>query len=203
MEQRSPEWFAARLGKVTASRIADVMATVKNGEAAGRKNYRAELVVERLTQQAPESYTNAAMQWGVDQEDPARECYEFLHDCTVEQVGLIDHPTIPMSAASPDGLVGDDGMIEIKCPNTATHLEYLTTGTVPNKYLLQMQWQMACCNRKWNDFVSYDPRLPGNLQMFRVRVVRDDELITCIETAVKLFLSEVDEMVEKLMRVAA
>lgn len=197
--QGSPEWHAARLGKITASRITDVMATLKSGgEAAGRKNYRAQLVVERMTDQTAESYMNAAMQWGVDNETPARECYEFLTGVQVEQVGFVNHPAIPMCGASPDGLVDDDGLVEIKCPNTATHIEYLLSGGVPADYVKQMLWQMACTDRKWCDFVSYDPRMPIDLQLFTVRLLWDDVAIKQIQDAVILFLAEVDAMVAKL-----
>lgn len=204
MQQGTAEWHQARLGKVTASRITDVMATLKSGgEAASRKNYRAQLVVERLTGQPTESYTNVAMQWGIDNEPAARECYEFVTGRTVDQVGFIDHPVVANSGASPDGLVGDDGLVEIKCPNTATHIEYLLAGVVPSDYIKQMQWQMACTGRKWCDFVSYDPRLTLNLQLFIRRLDRDEKLIAEMEAAVLTFLGEVDATVDKLNQVAA
>lgn len=180
------------------------MATLKSGgEAASRKNYRAQLVVERLTGQPTESYTNVAMQWGIDNEPAARECYEFVTGRTVDQVGFIDHPVVANSGASPDGLVGDDGLVEIKCPNTATHIEYLLAGVVPSDYIKQMQWQMACTGRKWCDFVSYDPRLTLNLQLFIRRLDRDEKLIAEMEAAVLTFLGEVDATVDKLNQVAA
>ena len=142
--QGSPEWFAARLGRVTASRVADVVARTKSGWGASRANYAAQLVAERLTKTVAETFTNAAMQHGTEQEPVARAAYEFYRDADVTEVGFVVHPRIAMSGASPDGLVGADGLVEIKCPNTATHIETLLGGAVPAKYLCQVQWQMAC-----------------------------------------------------------
>lgn len=199
IEQRSDDWFAARLGKATASRIVDVMATLKTGKpAATRENYAAQLVAERLTGSKADSFTNAAMQWGVDMEAEARAAYaEHIGDQPVE-IGFIDHPTIAMSGASPDGLVGFDGMLEIKCPNTATHIATLRGGAIDRKYLLQMQWQMACAEREWCDFVSYDPRMPEAMRLHVRRVKRDDQLIGEIEQAVTAFLAEIDATVAEL-----
>ena len=197
--QGSAEWFDARRGKITASRIADVTAKLKGGaEAASAKNYRAQLVVERLTGISEDTYTNAAMQRGIDMEPLARECYEFLLGTTVEQVGFSDHPYILMSGASPDGLVGNDGLVEIKCPNTATHIEYLLAGKVPAQYIPQMLWQMACTGRKWCDFVSYDNRLPEEMQLFIVRLERDEKAITEMELAVISFQESITKMIEEL-----
>lgn len=196
--QKSPEWFAHRLGRVTASKIADVMAQTKSGPGAARKNYMAALVAERLTGEAPDGFSNAAMQWGTDQEPDARAAYEFVTDASVSEVGFIDHPTIEMAGCSPDGLVGDLGMVEIKCPNTATHIETLLTGAIDGKYLKQMQFQLACADRQWCDFVSYDPRLPGEMQLFVKRVQRDGGAISEIEAAVSSFLVDLDEMVGAL-----
>jgi len=187
MEQRSDEWFAARVGKVTASRVADVIAKTKSGWGSSRANYMAELIAEQLTGTAASSFSNAAMQWGTDTEPQARAAYEFFTDSEVVEIGLVDHPTIEMSAASPDGLVGDDGMLEIKCPNTATHIDTLIKQVVPKKYMTQMQWQMACAGRQWCDFVSFDPRMPEDLSMFLQRVPRDDEYISELETMVTEF----------------
>lgn len=197
--QGSPEWFACRLGKVTASRVADVMAKLKGGvEAAGVRNYRAQLVCERLTGTVEESYCNGAMQRGIELEPMARECYEFLKGVTVEQVGFVDHPTVANSGASPDGLIGEDGNLEIKCPNTATHIDYLLANQPPPQYIPQMQWQMACTGRLWTDFVSYDPRLPEDLQMFVVRLHRDDAMIAEMESAVIAFNQSVEKMITDL-----
>jgi len=198
MEQRTEEWFQARLGKVTASCIADVMAKTKTGFAASRKNYASQLLIERMTKNHTELYVNPAMQWGIDHEDDARSLYQFERSVQVNPVGFIDHPFIPMTGASPDGLVGDMGLIEIKCPNTATHLEFLDTEKIENKYILQMQWQMACAAKAWCDFVSYDPRMPQHLMMKIIRVERDENLIRIIEAEVIDFLREVDERISHL-----
>jgi putative phage-type endonuclease len=198
MEQHSDEWFAARLGKVTASRIADVVAKTKSGYGASRANYRAQLVVERLTGVAAESYTNAAMQHGTDTEPQARAAYEWLADRSVVEVGFIDHPTIAMSGCSPDGLVGADGLVEIKCPSTATHIETLLSETIPDKYVKQMQWQMACAGRQWCDFVSFDPRVPDKMRTFIKRVPRDDALLDELSLEVHHFLAEVADTLARL-----
>lgn len=198
--QGSQEWFAARLGRVTASRVADLTAKTKSGYSTSRANYAAQLVAERLTGVVQESYSNAAMQWGSDQEPDARVAYEFLCGQTVTEVGFVAHPTIPMSGASPDGLVGKEGLVEIKCPNTATHIETLLGASVPGKYEAQMLWQMACTGRKWCDFVSYDPRLPDDMQVFIQRMERDDAKIAALEEEVRTFLFEVDQTVRALNR---
>lgn len=198
MEQRTEEWFAARIGKVTASRIADLMAKTKSGYSTSRANYMAELIAERLTGTKGDSYSSAAMQWGTDQEPNARAAYETLKGVLVQETGFVPHPTIQNSGASPDGLVGDDGLVEIKCPFTATHLEFLTYGAVPEKYNLQMQWQMACTGRAWCDYVSYDPRLPERMAIKIHRVMRDMHMINTIEDEVLSFLAELDRKITKL-----
>lgn len=202
-EQRTAEWFQARLGKVTASRVADVIAKTKTGYSASRENYMAQLVVERLTNTQAESFTNAAMQWGTDQEPFARAAYELKMGVMVDETGLVDHPTIQMAGASPDGLVGEDGLVEIKCPNTATHIDTLLTQTVPAKYITQMQFQMACTGRQWCDFVSFDPRMPQKAQIFIKRVLRDDSFIKEIESEIKKFLAEVSAKVDQLNKLIA
>src|SRR5688572_9895193 len=159
LEQGSEEWLQARCGKATASRMGDLMARTKSGWGASRTNYAAELIAERLTGCPAEKYKSPAMAWGTDHEAEARALYEFLGDCEVRSVGLVTHPSIANSLASPDGLVGDDGLVEIKAPNTATHIATLLGGAIDSRYVLQMQWQMACTGRKWADFCSYDPRL--------------------------------------------
>lgn len=197
--QGSPEWFALRLGKVTASRVSDVIAKTKNGWGASRANYMAELVAERLTGTPAASYSNAAMQWGTDQEPNARAAYEFRADCDVQLIGFVDHPTIAMTGASPDGFVGTDGLVEIKCPNTATHIDMLLTREIPGKYVTQMMWQMACTGRKWCDFVSYDPRMPESMNIMAERVERNDEMIAILERDVAAFLVELDNRVTALI----
>lgn len=201
MEQRTDEWFAARLGKVTASRVADVIAKTKSGYGAGRANYLADLVVERLTGQKAQGFSNAAMEWGTEQEPHARAAYSAKTGILVEEVGFIDHPTVAMSGASPDGFA-EEGLIEVKCPNTATHLEYVLAELPPLKYFTQMQWQMACTGRPWCDFVSFDPRLPERLQLLVVRVPRDDVYIAMLEAEVKKFLAELDDNLNKLEKVS-
>jgi putative phage-type endonuclease len=198
IEQGTPEWFAQRLGKVTASRVADVIAKTKTGYSTSRDNYMAQLVCERLTGTVAESYTNAAMQWGTDNEPLARAAYEAIKDVLVDEVSMITHPRIEQAGASPDGLVGEDGLVEIKCPNTATHIDTLLTQTVPGKYITQMQWQMACTGRKWCDFVSFDNRLPEELQIFIKRIERDDVYIKTLEEEVIKFLKELNDKIEKL-----
>lgn len=198
IEQGTPEWFAARLGNVTASRVADVIAKTKSGYSASRENYMAQLICERMTNTVAESYSNAAMQWGTETEPLARAAYESYADVLVNEVGYIPHPIIERAGASPDGLVGLYGQIEIKCPNTATHIDTLLSETVPTKYITQMQWQMACTGGLWCDFVSFDPRLPDGLQLFVKRVERDNLYISTLEIEVTLFLSELEAKIFKL-----
>jgi len=198
IEQGTPEWFAARLGNVTASRVADVIAKTKSGYSASRDNYMAQLICERMTNTVAESYSNAAMQWGTETEPLARAAYESYADVLVDQIGYVPHPVINRAGASPDGLVGADGLLEIKCPNTATHIETLLSEKVPSKYITQMQWQMACTGRQWCDFVSFDPRLPDGLQLFVSRVEAYSEYITTLEYEVEIFLIELDNKIFKL-----
>jgi putative phage-type endonuclease len=199
MEQGTEEWFTIRIGKVTASRVADVIAKTKTGYSATRDNYMAQLVCERLTGQKGESFTNAAMQHGTDTEPLARAAYEALKDVLVDEVGFVPHPSIIMAGASPDGLVGEDGLLEIKCPNTATHIETLLSQSVPGKYFTQMQFQLSCTGRQWCDFVSFDNRLPEELQLFVKRVPRDNEFIKQMEDEVVKFLNELDIKIAQLM----
>ena len=198
IEQGTPEWFAARLGNVTASRVADVIAKTKSGYSASRDNYMAQLICERMTNTVAESYSNAAMQWGTETEPLARAAYESYANVLVDQVGYVPHPAINRAGASPDGLVGADGLLEIKCPNTSTHIETLLSEKVPSKYITQMQWQMACTGRVWCDFVSFDPRLPDGLQLFVSRVEAYSEYITTLEYEVEMFLIELDNKIFKL-----
>lgn len=200
IEQGTDAWLRQRLGKVTASRIADLLAKTKSGWGASRKNYAAQIIAERLTGEVAESFINAAMQWGTDQEPNAARAYCFHMDVDVATVGFVDHPTIHMSGASPDRLVGKDGLVEIKAPNTATHLDTLEGAPIDRKYILQMQWQMACTKRAWCDFVSYDPRLPEVYAFHVQRVERDDVMIREIEGEVKAFLNEIAERETRLRR---
>jgi len=198
IKQGTEEWHQIRLGKVTASRVSDVMSKIKSGESAGRKNYKMDLVVERLTNTPTSSFTNAAMAWGTETEPLARMAYEVHSGNFVETVAFIQHPSIEWFGCSPDGLIGSEGNLEIKCPNTSTHIDYLLAGVPPAKYVPQMQTQMACTGRLWTDFVSYDPRLPPELQLFVVRLDRDEAYIQQIEDEVKQFLDEVKQIYSQL-----
>lgn len=198
MEQRTQEWIEARLGKVTASRVADLMARTKTGYGASRGNYMAELLCDRLTGEQTDRFTSAEMQRGTDLEPEARAAYSFIHSTPVQECGFVVHPVIEGFGASPDGLIGDVGLVEIKCPNTATHVDYLLSQTVPGKYVTQMMAQMACTGRTWCDFVSYDPRLPDDLQLFVKRVHRDKDAIADMEKEIETFLAELKDKELKL-----
>lgn len=198
MEQRTDEWFSARLGCVTASRTADVMAKTKSGYSASRANYMAQLITERLTGQPAEGFSSAAMQWGTETEPLARMAYELMTGETVQETGFVLHPSIKFFGASPDGLVGSDGLLEIKCPNTSTHIDTLLADKVPSKYLTQMHVQMICTGRNWCDFVSFDPRLPGDMSFWMQRVHRDDAFCKEIETEVSSFLDELGTKIQQL-----
>tara|TARA_R110000850_G_scaffold48836_1_gene120766 strand:- start:510 stop:1118 length:609 start_codon:yes stop_codon:yes gene_type:complete len=198
MDQGTQEWFEARRGKVTASRVADVIAKTKSGWGASRGNYEAQLIAEILTGQVADSFSNSAMEWGTETEPQARAAYEFANDLTVEEIGFMIHPKIDQAGASPDGLVGDDGMLEIKCPNTKTHIDTLLNQKVPKKYSTQVQWQMCCAGRAWTDFMSFDPRLPQHLNTFIQRVERDDELIAELEASITEFIAEMHVKIKAL-----
>lgn len=197
--QGSVEWMQERCGMITASRIADVLATTKTGEAASRANYRAQLVAERMTKTVQESYTNAAMQWGIDTEPQARIAYELHSGLLVEEVGSVPHPFIKRASASPDGLIDADGLVEIKCPNTATHICYLIDGKPPKKYIPQMAWQCACTGRKWVDFVSFDPRMDKADQLFVVRYTPKSEYLKELEEKVIAFDIEVEALIKQII----
>jgi len=192
-------WLQARLGLVTASRVADVLAKIKSGESASRRNYKIQLVSERLTGERQESYINQAMQDGIDREQFARDRYVQEHG-EVEEVGFVKHPTLE-AGASPDGLVGADGLIEIKCPMGSTHTESLMSQDVPSKYLPQIQFQLLVTGRKWCDFVSYHPMFPKHLQIFVKRVEADPVYQQELEVEVKQFLKEVDDVMNKLKEI--
>jgi putative phage-type endonuclease len=199
VEQRTPDWLALRVGKVTSSRITDVLARIAKGEAASRRNYRAEIVCETLTGvSAEDTYISREMQWGIDHERDACVAYELLQDVMVMPIGFAVHPFIERFGASPDGFVGDDGLVEIKCPNTSTHIDYMLAGIVPAEYEPQMLVAMACTGRAWCDFVSFDPRLPAHLQLFIRRFHRDEARIADIEGQVMQFLAEVDDVLVQL-----
>jgi len=202
MDQRTDEWFKARLGKATASNFRKILAKVKTGEAADRRNYRAQLVIERLTGHQHDSYSNAAMQWGTEQEPFARIAYMAQTGNDVQEVGFIEHPDL-MAGASPDGYIGERGLIEIKCPVSATHIETLKAGACPAEHYAQVQGQLWITGREWCDFVSYDPRMPERLQLFVTRVARDADYIDTLAKEVKAFLDEVAAEVESLNKIAA
>lgn len=198
VNQRSPDWFTARCGSLGASQIADALARTRSGYSASRYNVMGQLIAERLTGVAQEGYTNAAMQRGIEVEPEARDAYAFMRGVEVAECGLFTHPEIPGTHASPDGLIGEDGLLELKCPNTATHIDTLLNGKVPGKYQQQILWQLACSGRKWCDFVSYDNRMPGNLMLFVRRIERDDAAIRDMETEVRDFLIEMQRKIEQL-----
>ncbi len=198
LTQGSSAWKAARCGIVTASRVADILAKTRLGPAASCTNYEAQLIAERLTGKPSESYTNAAMRWGIDTEPRARAAYEFETDNQVVEVGFVKHPRIANFGCSPDGLIATEGLIEIKCPQTATHINTLLSQKVPGKYVTQMQAQMACTDRQWCDFVSFDPRLPFDMQLFIKRIDRDDERIHEMEKEVVLFLDQLFSKIKEL-----
>ena len=196
VQQGSEAWHQMRLGKVTASRVADLLAKTKTGPSASRGNYLIELALQRVTKTIEESYTNAAMEWGTQTEPQARVAYEVKTGNFVDQVAFIDHPTIAGFGCSPDGIVAADGLIEIKCPNSATHWSYIKVNEPPNKYFIQMQAQMAVTGAKWCDFVSFDPRMPERSQLLVVRVMRDPEYILYMEAEISSFLKEVEKEVQ-------
>ena len=205
VEQGTPEWHAMRCGKVTASRVADVMRKTKTGVSASRERYMGELIAQRLTGVVPDGFKSADMQWGNDTEDMARTAYSFHRDVDLVPIDFVNHPTIPMSGASPDRLVGSSasgpeayGLVEIKCPATHTHIGTLISETIPADYVTQMQWQLACTGRRWCDFVSFDPRMPADMQLFISRVHRDDRIIAELEAGVIAFLSDLDRRIEAL-----
>lgn len=197
-EQGTAEWLQERAGKVTASRIGDVMAKTKTGYGASRANYMADLVAEQLTGIPKQGFTNDAMRWGTETEPQARAMYELQTGHTVVETGFVPHPTIGGAGASPDGLVGDYGLLEIKCPNTATHIKTLRGAEIDRNYLLQMHWQMLCTGRTWCDFISFDPRLPMEMQMHLRRVELDEKLAAEITDEVTKFITELNETVADL-----
>jgi putative phage-type endonuclease len=196
--QRTPEWYAAKLGKVGASRVADLMARTKTGYGASRANYMAELLCELLTGANADSYESAAMVWGREREPEAKAAYCFMTGAAIDEAGFVAHPSITMAGASPDGLIGEDGLVEIKCPNSATHIETLLSQVIEGRYLLQMQFQMACTGRQWCDFISFDPRLPPEMQLWIKRIYRQPEKIKEIETEVHQFLGELSSRLDAL-----
>lgn len=196
--QRSPEWFAARCGSLGGSSLHEIVARTKSGYAASRASRLATLAVERLTGRTTETFQTQAMLTGIEREPDARAAYEFMTNAEVVEVGLVRHPTIGWTHASPDGLVGDDGVLEIKAPQPAQHLATLLGQSIPDKYAVQVQWEMACTGRAWADFVSYNPEFPESMQLFIQRVERDDNRIAELESEVTAFLGELELTVHRL-----
>ena len=197
-EQRSAEWFAVRAGKVTASRLGDVLARTKSGYSASRDAYMAELVVERLTGAPVEKFSSAAMRRGTELEPQARAAYAFMTGAQVVEVGVVPHPTIAASGASPDGLVGESGLVELKAPEPHTHLETLLGTATPARYVAQMQWQIAATGRAWCDWVSFCPSFPPGMDLHIRRIERDPEFIANAESEVRKFLGELNAKVAAL-----
>lgn len=199
IEQGTDAWHAIRCGKVTASRVADIIRTTKSGVSATRQRYLGELVAERLTGQPTQRFKSPDMEWGTVTEEQARESYAFLSMAgDLRGIAFVDHPKIAMSGASPDRLVGESGLLEVKCPATHTHIATLLGAPITPDYITQMQWQMACTERLWCDWVSFDPRLPEDMRLFVKRVARDDKRIAELEAEVIAFLAEVSDTVARL-----
>lgn len=200
-QQGDAVWIHERVGRLTASRMADVVTKLKNGKyTANRETYKMDLLTEILTGRATEHYVTAEMQHGIDTERVACAEYEMRYGMALERVGLVIHPTIDRGAASPDRLVGEDGLLEAKCPKTTTHLCYLIEGVLPEKYIAQCTWQLACTGRKWVDFISFDNRLHDDLSMFRVRMERDEKAISEMEAEAIKFLEETLLLAQKVTR---
>jgi putative phage-type endonuclease len=194
-DQGSQAWLESRMGKVTASALSNVMMAKT---AAGYQNYMAQLICERLTGEPVETFKSAAMEHGTETEPQARAFYELETGNEVVECGFIPHPTLANSGASPDGLIGDDGGLEIKAPQPAKHIKNLMGGTIDKAYMLQMQWGMACTGREWWDFVSFNPSFPAHLQLHVQKVKRDQEMIEDITAAVTSFLSEMESKLRVL-----
>lgn len=198
IEQRTEEWFQARCGSLGASSLHEAIAKTKSGWSASRHNLMARLIVERLTNESQETYQNAAMIHGIETEPQARDAYRFFTDNHVEEIGFVRHPSIDGTHSSPDGLVNDDGVLEIKAPNSSTHINTLLGANIEGKYIIQCQWHMACTGRQWCDWVSFDNRLPGDLQFYCERIERDDRQISELEAQVQEFLKELESKLEQL-----
>jgi putative phage-type endonuclease len=198
LEQGTEEWKLARVGHITASRFADAIAKTRTGWGASRANYMAELICEQLTGEPYPQYSSPAMAWGSQCEPAARAAYSYAKDCDVITAGFIKHPHIEDFGCSPDGFVGTDGLVEIKCPNSATHIDTLLRGVIPGDYITQMMAQMSVTGRRWCDWVSFDPRLPLRMQLYVRRVERDDKLIAIMEQQALEFLAELADKVGAL-----
>jgi len=203
VKQHTPEWLEVRHGNCTASRVKDAMSFLKKGEKRGgsseaRNKYLVELLTEKLTGYAVEHCVTPPMEWGIEQERYARATYEVVQGVDVDLVGIYSHPTIEGFLASPDGAVGDDGLVEFKCPNSTTHIAWMLAGVVPKEHLPQLEAQLSCSERKWVDFMSFDPRLPRRYQRFIKRHYRDDAEIAKIDAGVVSFLADRDALIARL-----
>ncbi len=207
MEQRTAEWFQARLGKVTASNVYNIISKTAKGLPTSKyEDYKIKLMTERLTGETSQSYTTSAMQWGIEHEDDALKEYAFIYDTEVTRCGFIQHPTMEMAGASPDGFVGEDGLVEIKCPQSANHLRFFMDGNIKPEYIAQIQFQMACTGRKWCHFISYNPNFVGRSTRLRMkikRILRDEKHIEEINKAVETFLAEIDQDMKQILARAA
>jgi hypothetical protein len=208
--QGTGDWFNQRCGKLTGSRMWAAMAYLKQSEKdkkdkkpredrSERKNLKIELIVERMTGEIVYKYRNSAMDWGIEQEPYAKEAYERKTGRLVDDVGFVDHPSIEYCGASPDGFVGE-GLVEFKCPTTATHVQYILEGVIPAEHMQQMILQCACTRRPWCDFVSYDPRVSEGQQLFVRRFYPTPAQIELVETEARVFLREVDDLFERVTR---
>jgi len=192
--QTTAAWHENRLGKVTASRVFDIMPTKTGKNPATRKKYMLELLAERITGVELDNYVSKAMEWGTQTEPLARSAYEAWTGNIVTEVGFINHPSIPSFGASPDGLVGEDGGIEIKCPTQTTHLEVMSAGKINPRYIYQMQTGMMCTGREFWDYVDYDPRMPEFAMYYCIRIKAVPLMFQQIEIEVRLFTEELDVM---------
>lgn len=192
VEQGSQEWLDARIPLITASRFLDVLTTIKSGYSAARKNYAAEIVVQRLTGKEIERFKTRAMEWGNETEDLAADTYMLLTGAIPEKCGIFIHNEHPFGD-SPDRLVGKDGTLEIKCLNTANHIEVLKTGKMPAKHMPQVQGHLWMTGRKWCDFISFDPDMPKDAQIFIQRIERDNDYIQMLEEELIVFNQEVEK----------
>ena len=199
MLQRSPEWYAARCGSLGASEMPDVVRKTKSGVSATRANMLAKKLLERLTGVVAPTYQSKAMLDGIEREADARAAYCSMYDVAVETIGLVAHPTIPWTHASPDGV--GERLVEIKCPEPAEHLRTLLTEKIDRDYLVQMQWQMACSGRARCDYVSYNPDFPAAMQLYVQPVDRDEAWIAELEAAARKFLAELDEKLASLVAI--
>ena len=198
MEQGTDEWKQIRLGKISASRMGDLLATTRTGTAASRAKYMAQLVCERMTGVLTEFKVTKPMERGTELEPIARAAYEVETSQMIDQIAWVDHPKIEKAGCSPDGLVGEDGLVEIKCKETHNHFETILKDEIDSDHEKQMLWQMACTGRAWCDFVSFDPRMPDHLKLFIQRFNRDDLRIKEIEDQVRVFIAEIDQKVDDL-----